>query len=189
VRTGLGGGPASNAPDRTFHVAVENGTASKLDYFVKPSVRQEVELSPAGSAVVRTTVVVDNRAPVGAAPSYQLGPDGVRQSGPGDYVAWLLLWGPAGSIQQGSVGESGLQLSQHFVDVPPGQRRELTYETVIPHAVRDGHLTLRLVPQPRSEPVDLQVRVRGSGWHLGGGPTTWEGPWARTFSLTWSASR
>jgi len=189
VRTGLGSAPASAVPERTFHVAVENGTATKLDYYVKPSVRQDVELTPAGSAVVRTTLVVDNRAPVGAAPSYQLGPDGVRQSGPGDYVAWLLLWGPAGSVQQGSVAESGLALSQHFVDVPPGQHRELTFETVIPHAVRDGHLTLRLVPQPRSEPVDLRVQVKGSGWHLGGGPTTWQGPWTKTFSLTWSASR
>jgi hypothetical protein len=189
ARTGLGGGPATAGADRTFHVAVENGTASKLDYYVKPSVRQVVDVTPAGSAVVRTTVVVDNQAPVGAAPSYQLGPDGVRQSGPGDYIAWLLLWGPAGSTQQGSITESGLQLSQYFVDVPAGQRRELTFESVVPHAVRDGRLTVRLVPQPRAEPVDLTVQVQGSGWHFGGGPTTWHGPWAKTFSLTWSASR
>jgi len=188
VRTGLGGAPAASSPDRTFHMAVENGTATKLDYYVKPSVRQDVELTAKGTAVVRTTMAVDNQAPVGAAPSYQLGPDGVRQSGPGDYIAWLLLWSPAGSTQQGSVAESGLQLSQHFVDVPAGQHRELTLETVIPNAVRDGRLTLRYVPQPRFEPVDLQVTLRAPGWHITG-QTTWHGPWARTFSLGWGVSR
>ena len=188
VRTGLGGGPASATPDRTFHLAVENRTSTKLDYYVKPSVRQEVELTRQGTAVVRTTVVVDNQAPVGAPPSFALGPDGVSQSGPGDYVAWLLLWGPAGSMQAGAVDESGLQLSQHVVDVPPGQRRELTYETVIPRAVKDGRLNLRLVPQSRFEPVDLQVEVKAPGWDLEG-PPTWEGPWNRTLTLSWGVSR
>ncbi len=188
VRTGLGGAPAGANPDRTFHVAVENGTATKLDYYVKPSVRQEVELTAQGTAVVRTTVSVDNRAPVDAPPSYAFGPDGVTQAKPGDYVAWMLLWGPVGSTQQGSVGESGLELSQYFVPVAAGEHRELTFETVIPHAVRDGHLDLRLVPQARSEPVDLQVHLKAPGWHIGG-PTSWQGPWTRTFSLRWSASR
>ncbi len=189
VRTGLGGAPAASNPDRTFHMAVENGTATKLDYYVKPSVRQEVELTAQGAAVVRTTVSVDNRAPVDAPPSYAFGPDGVTQAKPGDYVAWMLLWGPAGSTQQGSVGESGLELSQHFVPVAAGQHRELTFETVIPHAVRDGHLELRLVPQARAEPVDLQVHLKAPGWHIGGQPTTWQGPWTKIFSLRWSASR
>jgi len=188
VRTGLAGAPAAVNPDRTFHMAVENGTATKLDYYVKPSVRQEVELTAQGTAVVRTTVSVDNRAPVDAPPSYAFGPDGVTQAKPGDYVAWMLLWGPVGSTQQGSVGESGLELSQYFVPVAAGQHRELTFETVIPHAVRDGHLDLRFVPQPRSEPVDLQVHLKAPGWHIGG-PATWQGPWTRTFSLRWSASR
>jgi len=188
VRTGLGGGPASSAPDRTFHMAVENGTATKLDYFVKPSVRQEVDLTPEGTAIVRTTITVDNQAPVGAAPSYQLGPDGVTQARPGDYVAWMLLWGPAGSTQQGSVEESGLRLSQHFVPVPAGQNRKLTFETVVPHAVRDGHLDLRLVPQPRAEPVDLQVNLRAPGWHVDG-QSSWRGPWINTFSIRWGVSR
>ncbi len=188
VRTGLGAGPAAVAPDRTFHLAVENRTATKLDYYVKPSVRQDVTLTRQGTAVVRTTVVVDNQAPADAAPSFALGPDGVSQSGPGDYVAWLLLWGPAGSIQAGAVDESGLQLSQHVIDVPPGQRRELTYETVIPRAVRDGRLDLRLVPQSRYEAVDLHVEVDSSGWDLEG-PTTWKGPWNRTLNLSWAASR
>jgi hypothetical protein len=187
-RTGLGGGPATVGADRTFHLAVENRTATKLDYYVKPSVRQDVQLSPQGTAVVRTTVVVDNQAPTGQAPSYQLGPDGTTTTNPGDYLSWLLLWGPAGSMQAGGVDESGLVVSQRVVPVAAGQRREISFETVIPHAVRDGRLRLRLVPQARLVPVDLEVRLHAPGWHVGG-PASWKGRWDRVLGLDWRVSR
>jgi len=185
-RTGLGGGPATKDPDRTFHLAVQNRTASKLDYFVMPSVRQDVQLTELGTAVVRTTVVIENRTPLTAAPSYQFGPPGVTQK-PGDYLAWVLLWGPAGSRQiQSAVGESGLSLSQFVVAVPAGERREVTFETVIPEAVRDGKLKLRLVPQPRLEPVPLSVALRTEpGRSVGGSPAAWQGAWDRVQNLTW----
>lgn len=187
-RTGLGGGPATVDADRTFHLAVENRGATKLDYYVKPAVHQEIELSPQGTAVVRTTVVVKNQAPAGAPPSYQLGPDGVTQKAPGDYLAWLLLWGPKGSMQAGSVSESGLELSQHVIEVDAGQSRELTFDTVIPHAVRDGRLALRLVPQARFEPMELSVHLNAPGWSVSG-PATWQGPWDRTLGLSWRVAR
>jgi hypothetical protein len=174
-------------PERTFHVAVENRTATKLDYYVKPVVRQEIGLTPEGTALVRTTVVVDNRAPVGAPPSYQLGPDMFTKA-PGDYLALVLLWAPAGSRQAGGVDESRLRLSQYVVDVAAGQRRELTYETVIPDAVRDGRLEIRLVPQPRLEPVALQVRLRAPGWDVAGA-TAWAGPWDGVKTLIWEVRR
>jgi hypothetical protein len=185
--TGLGGGPATALADRTFHVAVENRTATKLDYYVKPIVRQEVQLRPDGTAAVRTTVVVDNRAPVGAPPSYQLGPDGITKR-PGDYLAWVLLWGPAGSRQAGGVDESGLVLSQYVVDVAAGERREVVFDTVIPDAVRDGELRIRMVPQPRLEPVRLQMRLRAPGWRLDGA-TVLAGPWDATHTFTWRVRR
>ena len=186
-QSALGGGPGATDADRTFHVAVENRTATKLDYYVKPSVRQEMQLSPQGTLVVRTTVVVDNQAPVGQSPSYQLGPDGVATTNPGDYLAWLLLWGPAGATQPGAVPESGLVLSQRVVPVAAGQRREATFETVVPDAVRDGRLRLRLVPQARLVPVDLDVRLRAPGWHVSG-PRSWRGAWDRTLALEWGVS-
>ena len=185
---GLGGGPASISADRTFHVAVENRTASKLDYFVKPSVAQDVKLGPDGAATVTTTVTLDNQAPQGAAPSYQLGPDGQNSKVAGEYLAWVLLWAPAGSTQQQSVTESGLHLQQFVVLVEPGRRRDVVFETIIPAAVRAGRLDLRLVPQPRLDPVPLTVRLHAPGWHLGG-PSSWSGPWDRTLSLSWSARR
>lgn len=186
-RSGIGGGPASSDADRTFHLAVENRTATKLDYYVKPSVRQDVQLHADGSAVVRTTVVIDNQAPQGAAPSYQLGPDEFTEK-PGDYRAWALLWGPAGASQAESVAESGLVLSQHVVPVSAGNKVEVSFETVVPHAVRDGRLKLRLVPQSRLEPMPLEVRLRAPGWRVEG-ESSLRGSWDRTWLLEWKVSR
>jgi hypothetical protein len=183
-RTGLGGGPATKDADRTFHVAVQNRTASKLDYFVKPSVRQEVRVSDEGTAVVRTTVTVENTAPADARPSYQFGPQAFTEK-PGDYLAWVVLWGPAGSRQlQSTVVESGLNLSQFVLIVPAGERRDVSFETVIPNAVRDGRLKLRLVPQPRLEPMPLTVSLL-TGAQGGTSPTEWQGLWDRVRNLSW----
>jgi hypothetical protein len=185
-RTGLGGGPATSDADRTFHLAVQNRTASKLDYFVKPLVRQDVDLTREGVAVVRTTVVIENQAPADARPSYQFGPAGVTEK-PGDYLGWVLLWGPAGSRQlQNGVAESGLNLSQFVVVVPAGERREVTFETVVPDAVRDGRLKLRLVPQARLEPMPLAVALRAEGRSVDGAPESWQAPWDRVHNLTWT---
>jgi len=184
-RTGLGGGPATKDADRTFHVAVQNRTASKLDYFVKPSVRQDVRVTDQGTAVVRTTVTIENQAPADARPSYQFGPAAFTEK-PGDYLAWVLLWGPDGSRQlQNGVSESGLNLSQFVLAVPAGERREVTFETVLPRAVRDGELRLRLVPQARLEPMPLSVTLRTEG----GSPTQWQGPWDRVRNLTFAVRK
>ena len=188
-RTGLGGGPALKNADRTFHLAVENRTATKLDYFVKPTVRQDIHLTTLGSLTVRTTVAIDNQAPVGETTrSYQLGPDQFTKK-PGDYLAWVLLWGPSTS-RQAPVGvvESGLHLSHYVTGVEAGAREEVIFETVIPDAVRDGRVELRLVPQPRLEAVPLDIRFTADGWKTEGA-ATWQGPWDRTMTFTWDARR
>ena len=184
-RTGLAGGPATKSADRTFHVAVQNRTASKLDYFIKPSVHQDIQLTDQGTAVVRTTVVVENQAPTSARPSYQFGAASITDK-PGDYLAWVLLWGTEGSRQvQTGVAESGLNLSQFVVAVPAGERREITFQTILPRAVRDGRLSLRLVPQPRLEPVPLSVTLRTEGRSVGGSETSWQAAWDRVHNVTW----
>lgn len=188
-RTGLGGGPAVVDADRTFHLAVENRTATKLDYYVKPAIRQTVDLTKLGTAIVRTTVSVENQAPVTDRPSFQLGPDGIASKKPGDYLAWVLLWGPAGSRQlEGGIEESGLNLSQRVVQVGAGTRSEISFQTVIPNAVRDGKLQLRLVPQPRLEPVPAEVLLRAEGWRVTGAPT-WKGVLDRVQTVAWRVSR
>jgi hypothetical protein len=186
-RSGIGGGPAVIDADRTFHLAIENRTATKLDYYVKAAARQDVELDSKGTATVRTTVTVDNQAPRNGAPSYQLGPDEFTQK-PGDYLAWVLLWGPAGATQPSGTSESGLTLSQRVVPIEAGKTIEVSFETVVPHAVRDGHLKLRFVPQPRLDPMTLDVRIKAPGWEIGG-PAVRRGAWDRVWTLDWKAER
>jgi hypothetical protein len=187
-RTGLAGGPAALDPSRTFHLAVENRTATKLDYYVHVEAHQEIQLTKLGTAIVHTTVTVKNEAPVGAAPSYQLGPDQYTQH-PGDYIAWVLLWGPSGSAQEpGGPDESGLQLSQAFPTVAAGQQATATFETLIPYAVQAGKLDLRYVPQPRLDPAMLSVHLDAPDWHVNG-PPDWSASWSQTQAVSWSVSQ
>jgi hypothetical protein len=188
-RVGLGGGPAVIRADRTFHLAVENRNATKVDYYVQTAAEQRIQVLANGDADVQTTVVVHNGAPPGAAASYQLGPDGYGTTKPGEYWAWVLLWGPAGAYQPGSVSESGLQLNQTILDrIYAGQTRQVVFDTVIHQAVRNGKLELRYVPQPRLTPPALSVTVQGAGWTISR-PATWAGVWDRTMTLTWDLHR
>jgi hypothetical protein len=113
-------------------------------------------------------VTVDNQAPVGAAPSYQLGPDG-NVNKPGDYLAQVVLWGPAGSDQPLSEPESGLRGNLQVIPVSAGEKIDAQFLTVIPRAVRNGRFELRYVPQPRLEDVPVQVELETRGWKLHGG--------------------
>ncbi len=188
-RVGLGGGPGTTNADRTFHMAIENRNATKVDYYVRTAAEQTVTITASGAAIVRTTIIVHNGAPPGAAPSYQLGPDGYGTTQPGEYWAWCLLWGPSGSDQPTSVAESGLRLSNTVLDrIYAGETKQAVFITVIPNAVRDGRLDLRFVPQPRLHPSALSVTVQAPGWTVGG-KATWAGVWDRTLNLSWDLHR
>jgi hypothetical protein len=188
-RIGLGGGPGTSKADRTFHLAVENRNATKLDYYIKTAAEQQVTVTANGTAIVRTTVIIHNGAPQGAKASYQLGPDGFGTTQPGEYWAWVLLWGPSGTNQPASVPESGLRLSQTVLDrIYAGQTRQTVFFTVIPNAVRGGKLDLRYVPQPRLTPSALSVTIQAPGWKVSGN-TTFASSWDRTINLSWSLHR
>jgi len=144
-------------------------------------------LAKDGTAVVHTTVRIDNQAPVGAPPSYAFGPDEFTKE-PGDYLAWALLWGPAGAQQPGATAESGLSLSQYVATVGPSQQREVSFTTTVPRAVRDGRLTLRLVPQARLEPMGLEVHLTAPGWQVKGA-ADWKGSWDKVERLSWKVDR
>ncbi len=173
-------------PTRTFHVAVENVTKNKLDYFVDVAISDTVHISPNGSAEVDTSVQLTNHAPAGQAPSYQLGPDGINSHVAGEYVGRVLLWGPRGSAEQGSVDESGLSLAEPL-DVPllPGQSATAHFETTIPNAIKDGKLQLVFVPQPRLTPDSLSVHVIANGLQHG---STIRTTLTKTTTLTWKFS-
>jgi hypothetical protein len=173
-------------PDRAFHLAVENATASKLDYFVTVSLSAKVYVLKGGAAVIQTAVTVKNSAPGGLPPSYQLGPDGANAKVEGQYVGRVFLWGPRGSTQPGARLESGLSLNpEQDVSLLPGQSQTVAFQTTIPQVLRDGQLTLDYVPQPRLAPISLAVHVFGPGLHLHSKPLR-VGQLSHTMALNWS---
>jgi hypothetical protein len=186
LKFGAAGAIDGGDRSRTFHAAVENATATKLDYYVTVSVSQQIHLQANNEAEVDTAVTVVNHAPAGAAPSYQLGPDNVNSFKPGQYLANIFLWGPLGSgiVQTGSTVESGLNVSVNSLSVMPQQQNTVTFKTVIPDAVRNGKLTLSYVPQPRLSPETVSATVQATGWHLRS-PQTVEATLDRTRALTW----
>jgi hypothetical protein len=169
---------------RTFHLAVENSTADKLDYFVRVGVTMHITLDTQGNAIINTTVLVHNGALAEQAPSYQYGPDGVNSFSPGQYVARVFLWGPMGSTMPGFVDESGLQLVQTHFSLLAQQQDSTSFATVIPHAVVNGRFKLELIPQARLVPDDLTVDVSAPGWSVSG-PTHLTTKWGKNLGLSW----
>jgi hypothetical protein len=161
---GASGDIDTDDPARTFHVAVENATATKLDYFVDVAISDTVTIAANGTATVDTAVALTNHAPAGQPASYQLGPDGINSFVSGEYIGRVFLWAPRGSVQNGSVEESGLELAPE-IDLPvlPGQSATANFTTTIPHAIQRDQLNLVFEPQPRLAPETLKIRVVASG--------------------------
>ncbi len=168
---GASGAIDTVAPGRTFHVAVENSTATKLDYYVQPSINVQVHVTSNGDALINTAVTVTNNTPAGFGPTFQTGPDGVNSFTPGQYVSRVLLWSPHGSITPQSTPESGLRVSQDQTSILPQQSQTVSFATVIPHAVVDGHLMLRFVPQPRLNPMGFHLELSAPGWRMSSAPS------------------
>jgi hypothetical protein len=180
---GIAGSPGRLHPERTIHLSVQNGTATKLDYFVDPQVDVAVALAQDGTAIVTTTVSLPNAAPVPTPAGEQFGPDGFVTTEAGLYRARVYFWGPAGADQTDSVEESGLRLNFAVTDVKAGATGKVSFTTVIPHAVLDGHLQLRFVPQPRVRPMRLKVHVTAVGWRVEDPRVALD--WDRTVDLVW----
>jgi hypothetical protein len=185
-RAGLSGGPGRDHPERSIHVAVQNGTATKLDFFVDPRVDVNVAVTEDGTAVVTTKVTVPNNAPVPTPASEQFGPDNLVTRVAGMYLGRVYFWGPSTGDQLDSVAESGLRLSFAVTDVAAGKTRKVTFTTVVPHAVRHGKLDLRFVPQPRVRPMRLRVRVTAVG-HKVRNPSV-SATWDRILAFSWHLS-
>ena len=112
TKAGASGAIDTVDPDRTFHLAVQSATAAKLDYYVTTAVRMDVTITDRNEAVVYTYATISNHAPAGQKPSYQLGPDNINSSIPGQYVSRVYLWSPRGSETAAGIPESGLVVNQ-----------------------------------------------------------------------------
>jgi len=174
--------------DRSFHVAVENSTSDKLDYFVGVGVKMDVTVDSSGNALINTTISVANHALPGQPPSYQYGPDDVNAFTPGQYVARIFFWGPRGADVPDSTPESGLQLAQSHFSLLPGQHNLVTFATVIPDAVVHGRLQLHLIPQARLVPDHFSLELHAPGWTISG-PRSVSKKWSDTINLDWGLSR
>ncbi|HVA09727.1 MAG TPA: DUF4012 domain-containing protein [Acidimicrobiales bacterium] len=187
-KVGASGAVDTTDPSRTFHLAVQNATATKLDYFVDIAISDTVYVQADGTAEVNTAVFITNHAPAGQPPSFQLGPDNTNSHVSGEYVGRVLLWAPTGSTlpkgaQTSNISESGLLLqTEQDVPVLPGHTAIAQFATVIPHAVQHGRLRLVFVPQPRLHPESLQVDVVGSGLKS---PARVRTTLQKTTTLTW----
>ncbi|HEY1987841.1 MAG TPA: DUF4012 domain-containing protein [Acidimicrobiales bacterium] len=186
VKTGGSGAIDTSDADRTFHLSVQSATAAKLDYYVTTSIRMVVSITSRNDAVVHTYATIANHAPAGQPPSAQLGPDNFNSFTPGQYVTRVYLWSPRGSQTNAGVSESGLVLNRTATSVLAQRSQTVDFTTVIPNAVRNGRLTLQLVPQPSLYPaqVSLQV-VGGPNWNVVG-PSYVTASLLRTLSQTWS---
>ncbi len=186
---GVGGDPSYVDANRTFHVAVENATATKMDYYISESVTYNIDLVAGNNAVVNTVVTVTDNAPVNAQPSYQLGPDNINSFTPGEYVGRAEFWGPAGSEQLSSVSESGLRLNEMPFKVFPGKSITLDMQSVIPIAVQNNIFKIRLVPQSRLYPVILNINMQATGLHIISEPTVKNVSWDKTETYVYKFSR
>jgi hypothetical protein len=185
---GISGAVDTVQPKRTFHIAVENATATKLDYYVETSISAHVQITPNGDAFITTSVTISNTCPAGLGPSFQIGPDDVNSTIPGQYVTRVEFWSPRGSIDPSSVPESGLELSQISASVLPQQSKSVTFSDVIQHAVVGGRFDLRFVPQPRLVPSQLKIEISAPGWKLRG-PTHLEQPLSGTTVFAWQVAK
>ena len=104
-------------------------------------------------------MTLQNSAPTGQAPSYQLGPDHQLAKVAGEYVGNVYLWSPRGSHASPGYSDAGLVLSGRTATVLASARTSVQFSTVIPHAIRNGRLDLRLVPQSTLWPAEYSVAV------------------------------
>ncbi len=186
---GFGGNPSYKNANRTFHLAIENATATKMDYYINATANYNIYVTRSGTAVVNTSVTVTNSAPANAKPSYQLGPDYINSFVPGEYVGRAEFWGPNGSQQLSSVEESGLRLNEVDFKVYAGHSITVNMQTIIPNAVQGSKLSLRFVPQPRMTPITLNVNITGARFNIKNGNASNQLAWNKTENLTWSLSK
>lgn len=166
------------------HLAVESAVASKVDWYVQTNVRYDVRLDDHGTAYITTSVSILNGAPLGARPSYALGPDNINTHHVGEYVSRVYEWLPRGAQGPAVVHEEGVSLARTVVHVMPQSVQVAVLQGLIQHAVHHGVFSLTFIPQSSLRPAMATVTFTGSGGISGPLSTTFTAD--HVVTLRWS---
>jgi hypothetical protein len=133
-----------------FGVAHSNAAANKVDYYLRQQLSYDVRLQPNGRAEAEAGMAIMNHAPVGARPSYTMGPNpdvviNGRHLQPGEDRTWTQFYCArecrvAGATTDGKDTtleyhrELGLPVYAGFFEVKPARSRRVALSLQLPHA-------------------------------------------------------
>ena len=186
VHFGASGGLTDHGTN-VFHTSVQAGVAAKLDWYVRSSVRYDIQVAADGTAFITTTVTMRNLAPANAKPSYAFGPDNTNTHTAGEYIARVYQWMPHDATSAAAVKDEGLMLTHTVVHLLPQRSDVAVFQSVVKNAVKNGVLKFEFIPQGTIHPTHMTVTLRSNMALDGPGLVTWSGGKSRT--ITWRASR
>ncbi|MDQ2678310.1 MAG: DUF4012 domain-containing protein [Actinomycetota bacterium] len=158
-------------------VVNRNSNPSKIDTFLERSIDYDVDWDPAtGHVRSRVVVTMTNDVPDGElGTEVTLPPPGAA---PGTNRTQLSIVTPlraTGALVEGdevAIGSTsetdGLQRHTVTVDLPPGERRTVTFD-LTGEVARGERYRLRWIDQPLVRPTDARLLVQSSGAALAGG--------------------
>lgn len=160
-----------------LEVVTQDGTANKIDWYLRRSVADHVTYDPASGAVQATvTIGLANRAPASGQPAYVIGPDGTSGLPAGTSRLLVSVYSPLG-FAGGTVAVSrdpvrallmsaqvvqGRRAYSAFVDIPPGRGARLVLH-LSGRIPAGAQYRLDLADQPAVAPDRLRVSVRAPG--------------------------
>jgi hypothetical protein len=162
-----------------FGVAHSNAAGNKVDYYLGQELSYDVRLQPNGRAEAEAGMAIVNHAPVGARPSYTMGPNpdvviNGRHLQPGEDRTWTQFYCARGCrVARAATDGKDTTLEYHrevslpvyagFFEVKPARTRRVALSLQLPHAWNGdraiGTYRLRIQGQA-SLPTAATVNVR-----------------------------
>ena len=200
-------GALSTTPGDLFAVTVNNGSASKVDYYADRSIAYEVQLGGEGEAIATATVSIANEAPTHGQPRYVIGPF-IEGAEAGDQVPLTTVWchqpcevltamrdGEDVAVATGS--ENGVPWLRDYRTIGAHDQGALSLtwraDDVWEGNSSGGVYVLTFVGQPTIRPTDVRIAIHAPAgtniiWTsepmaIDGGTATWEGSPSGRLSL------
>jgi hypothetical protein len=169
------------------HLSMQAGVAAKLDWYIHTRTTYNLRVDAGNTAYLTTTLTMNNYAPAHAKPSYALGPDNTNTHIVGEYIARIYEWLPPSALAPGGITEHHLTLVRTVVHVLPHNVAQAVLTAVIPHAMKNGVLTLHFIPQGAIHPSRVTLNFSSNQALAGPGTVTWTNDHAKT--LTWRTTK